>query len=318
MTCRDELYTCVSGGPAMRFQYIGARWEYLCELKFNQWADAYNRRVDEMIAQRAFHLKINKWKAEMRALAAELRALMQEFNVSDDMGPADWDAVAAGREHKVQALLSNAFPRETWPRGVPYPNLIAKYLHEQDEQQLRVAYMKRYAGLVQEIAKRGAETMALKRIAGDTTDGVSWEKPMTAEQIQHWRELLRAERESEAKWAKLEADIHQRIIVLLQGPAQGEQWDVPTWAINLLQTSGLTVSCEAKVRVFEIIGHIIERCRLDNGYDARCAYGIDVGSDQVSVGDEHELESDDEDTFDYDAFDQNINGEDDFFLPYDV
>jgi hypothetical protein len=47
----------------------------------------------------------------------------------------DWENMAYGSEKMIGFVLTKHFPKETWPEGVPYLNLIArqKYLKEKEE-----------------------------------------------------------------------------------------------------------------------------------------------------------------------------------------
>lgn len=62
-----------------------------------------------------------------------------------------------------------------------------------DLKHIQVGYMKQYWEIVKHFFRQGTETMEMKRLMGDTSDGAGWQTPMIAEQIQQMREQLQTD-----------------------------------------------------------------------------------------------------------------------------
>lgn len=339
MICRNEYITQENGvgletaRREARLERIAAMWHDHCTDKYNKWAIEYNHRIDEMNAQdeadHAFAVKFHAWQEEVVAVGRELDALMKKFMAYEDVTPADWDTIAAGKERKVFALVAPSHPKDTWPRTVPYLNMIARCLHEEDEEERRFNYAKQYRAIVEQISRKGAEVMELKRIGGDTTDGVFWAKPVTTKQMQQWREALRAEKQQlQADWAKFDEDLNKTVLARLQGQCVlSRYWDAYAWAGMVLEDIGLVATDEAKNRTVQMIQEAVEQWHLDNGRDAESDDGLDADPEDVHYGggiffpyDRSHLDDGREPGYDKIGIDlsQDINYEDELFLPYDV
>ena len=252
----------------LRLERIAAVWQDRCAAKYNKWVDKYNQRIAELEVQEesdgAFAAKFNAWWAQVVEVGRELDALVQKFIAHEDVTPADWDVIAAGKERKVFALIAPDFPKEKWPWCVPYPNLIAWRLYEEAEEDRRTAYMKQYHVAMQELKLRGQTTMELKRVAGDTSPGAGFEMPVALEQLQHWHEVLLAEKQqSETDEAHFYADIYTVILPRLHDqPVLSEDWDATAWANAVLEDIGVVTCDEAKDWIVQSVQTRIEQLRL--------------------------------------------------------
>ncbi len=256
MACRNEGFGSANTSITTRnllLERIAFRWEEYCARKPSNWNIEYDCRIEAMNirpeARRAFEKKYNKWNQQLCAICEELKALLDRCVNLECLTPADWDAALVGKERKVFALLAPLNPREAWPKGVPYLNLIARALYDRDERCRRAHYVHIYRDVVLDIAQRGARIMGCtgRRFTGNTTDGIG---PRTAQQARPSCKRLQVERQSSTDWSRFEQDMYQHIVTPLQGECVlGRQWSAYVWAGDFLKTRSLADSDEAKDRV---------------------------------------------------------------------
>lgn len=278
MVCREEhvTYTNTAGLSTilcdLRLERIARIWQDQCTRKYNIWVDEYNRRTDEAIAQTEadedFIEKFTAWWYECQKVSEQLHDLILMFENNEPVTPADWDAAIAGKERKAFAVLAPWYPRKTWPHSVPYLNLIARALHEEEESETKLA-------------------------VEETSDGASFETPLTETQVRGYQELRVEKRRLETDKAQVFADVEDIVLGRMQGqPVLDKNWDVKAWAGKVLEDSGLVATDEAKDRVVQSVKNAIERW-------PRHAELIHETHDEVDMTD-----------------DQGNEGE--FFLPYDA
>ncbi|KAJ8117085.1 hypothetical protein OPT61_g1637 [Boeremia exigua] len=320
MVCREENSTGAGAKiliQNLRLARIASQWEACCTDKYNKWAAEYNRRIDEMNAQQdakyAIAMKVHAWREQLDSVFNELNVLVERFDNLGDVTPADWDAAVIGKERKVLAIIEPCYPRDNWPQGLPYPNLIAKALYDTAKE--------RYREVVKDIARRGADIMELSRITGDTTNAAG---PVTVQRIHEWRNLLNAKEQLRADWVKFEEDMQQEIITMLQGErVLSQQWNSYAWAGKILKTWGLADSDEAKEWVVRVVEDVVERWHLDNGHDAGSDDGMDMDSGRYGTGIPYQRSNVEgcEPQFDEESdtdIEQTLHYNNEFFLPYDT
>ncbi|KAF3038744.1 hypothetical protein E8E11_001790 [Didymella keratinophila] len=222
MSCREEFIINENDVVEehllreMRLARIADVWLYRRTVKYNKWVTEYNRRVEELNKEADQRQDFDEkylipWIEELEALDDELGDLLDRWEAGEDVTPADWAVLTAGKERKAIHVVHHDVPKESWPLPVrdKFPNLIAllKYDWEErleDRRQKIYAqivkniadssidakasdYKEQYRKIVKHFAEQGAVTMEL---AGDTSDGVGWQTPITAEQIERLREQL--------------------------------------------------------------------------------------------------------------------------------
>ncbi|KZM21559.1 uncharacterized protein EKO05_0000709 [Ascochyta rabiei] len=300
MVCRNEHPTDTNsvGLTAMlcelRLERIAQTWRDRCTVKHNIWANEYNRRIEEKKAQeeddKMFIEKCTVWWKECRELANQLRALFHKFRTNHPVTPADWEALTAGKERKVFAVLSTCYPKETWPRSVPYLNLIAHALYEEEEDDRRLWYMEQYLVAMEDIRRRGEEVLGTKRIMGNSSARISFQAPLTEAQVLENRETLRVKKQQlQADKAQFFAELYDFILARLHGHVVLDGgWDVDVWAESVLEEIGIIATDEVKEHVVHFVHQMSDE-------------PIDESEDMANV-----------------AFEQDINCEGEFFLPYDV
>ena len=230
MSCREKSVTEENGVGGerllreMRLARIADVWLYRQTVKYNKWVTEYNRRVDkatkEADQRQDFDEKyLIPWIEELEALDDELCDLLDKWKAGEDVTPADWDAVTAGKERKAIHIVHHDIPKEAWPLPVRdnFPNVIALLKYDWEErlegwrqkQYAQVVkniayssldkntldYKEQYRNIFKRFAEQGAVTMELKRLAGDASDGVGWQTLMTTEQIERLREQLKMDQQ---------------------------------------------------------------------------------------------------------------------------
>lgn len=164
MVCREEHLTDSNGIAettlllGLRLDRIADVWEARCARKYNLWVAEFNRRITEQIAQdeatKAFDKRWDTYMKKCKQVAIRLTDLQKQFEADESsVTPVDWDAVVAGNESKVSAMLSREYPKETWPKSVPYPNLIALSLYCKTEEDLLKKYMRQYRAAMEDTAE---------------------------------------------------------------------------------------------------------------------------------------------------------------------
>lgn len=195
----------------MHLARIADMWEYRCTVKHNKRVAEVHRRKDErkMKADQLQNFQdkyFDPWNKELQALHHDLARLHNEWEAGKDVTPADWDAITAGRERKAIHIVSEHFPKESWPLPVRnrFPNLIALFKYEWevlllDSRQKQCTmivkniidtfnqtefsdHKKRYDDVVKHFAEQDTITSELKRLA----DGiyVSWRARMSVEEFE--------------------------------------------------------------------------------------------------------------------------------------
>ncbi|KAF1354238.1 hypothetical protein EJ07DRAFT_182565 [Lizonia empirigonia] len=302
MVCREEHVTDTNTAGLstilcdLRLERIARIWQDRCTRKYNIWVDEYNRRTNEAIAQTEadddFIEKFTAWWYECQEVSEQLQELILMFQDNKPVTPADWDAAIAGKERKAFAVLAPWYPRETWPQSVPYLNLIARELHEEEEQHLQKQhYMKKYHVAMENIKKRGEAATETKRAVEETSDSASFETPLTETQVRGYQSVEK--RRLETDKAQFFADAEDIVLGRMHGqPVLDKDWDVKAWAGTVLEDSGLVATDEAKDHVVQSVKNAIERW-------PRHAELIHETDDEVDMTD-------------------NQGNEGEFFLPYDV
>jgi hypothetical protein len=70
---------------------------------------------------------VRAWKKDVARLKKETDKLKKRYNLdSTTVSAADWDNAVRGKFGKLRALYGKEYPKEDWPEGVPYLNLIAR------------------------------------------------------------------------------------------------------------------------------------------------------------------------------------------------
>ncbi|KAH7385310.1 hypothetical protein DE146DRAFT_792190 [Phaeosphaeria sp. MPI-PUGE-AT-0046c] len=88
--------------------------------------------------------KVWIYQRQVHALHTKLRRmLVAHKNDNQSVTSENWDNTVAGKEKKVIVIYGKRYPREKWPKGVPYLNFIAKY-----EQQAEARLYKTLGNLV--------------------------------------------------------------------------------------------------------------------------------------------------------------------------
>ncbi|KAF3048423.1 hypothetical protein E8E12_011791 [Didymella heteroderae] len=142
MSCRDEFATEENGVAEerilrdMHLARIADVWQYRRAVKYNEWVSEYNSRIDAMNkeAQQQHDFDenyITPWFKELEALDNELDGLLDRCKAGENVTPADWDAITAGKERKAIHIVHHDLPRETWPLPVRdrFPNVIALLMY---------------------------------------------------------------------------------------------------------------------------------------------------------------------------------------------
>jgi hypothetical protein len=116
--------------------------------------------------------KVPAWKREITNLDKAIFCLERKYrDDAKSVKAEDWDEITAGKERKLQMILGAQYPRENWPVGVPYLNVIARAKYHAAEK----------AGLEEAILKE-AEEAEKKRIAEEEKKkALESEKKETAE-----------------------------------------------------------------------------------------------------------------------------------------
>lgn len=359
MSCCDEFMTEENGVAedrilcAMRLERIAAVWEYRRTVKYNEWATEYNRRIDELNkeAQQAhdFNEKYGiPWSKEVEALDQELDVLLKKWEAGEPVTPADWDAVTAGRERKAIHIIHQDLPKKNWPLPVRerFPNVIAFLLHDWDvrmqeyhekqyaaavenivngftvtteSKEIQAHYKEQYREIVKHFAERGTETMELKRLAGDTSDGVGWQTPVTAEQIEQLREQLKTDQ------ARFEKDVDDMLFYRLRyEDVMSQDFDVHVWVRKVFEEDGLSITDQAVQRAIQKVQKWVECWQSYPGGDAdKCsAYRATPGFPQARscYTPYYRAHLDDGREPDFDAKldpSLDINYEDELFLPHE-
>lgn len=307
MSCRDEFATEENGVAEerllreMRLARIADVWQYRRTLEYNQWVTEYNRRVEalneEARQQQDFDEKyLVPWIEELEALDDELADLLEKWKAGEDVTPADWDAVTAGKERKAIHIVHYDLPKESWPLPVreQFPNLIALFKHDwevrlegcRQKQYAHVikdiansspvteslCYKERYRNIVKHFVEQGAITVELKRLAGDTSDGVGWQTPMTAEQIEQMREQL------EADQARFEQDVDGMLLDHLRyEDVMSQDFDAHLWVRKIFQEQDLSTTSEAIQRAAQMVHAWVDYWQKHAGGEAN-----DSGADHVA------------------------------------
>jgi hypothetical protein len=225
---------------------IALEWRNTC-------LEKYERSLQMNTQLQAFAAKSEAWRQECIALQQDLIALMNTLFTPGGTTPADWDAVAAGKEFKVNAIFAPSYPRWNWPRTVPYLNLIALAHHHFEESTLRIMYLKRYQDVALQISKRGAENLAMERSAEDTTDGLERVVFVVQEELSP---------------AAVEKQLYSIILTRLRGQrVLGRDWDAYAFADTIFEHTRVDRIDKVKQRAVEIIQELAERWHDDNGHD---------------------------------------------------
>ncbi|KAF9693104.1 hypothetical protein EKO04_008634 [Ascochyta lentis] len=306
MVCREEhvMDTNSAGLTAvlrnLRLERIAQVWQNQREIKHNIWVNEYNRRIEEMDAQEeadeAFIERYGAWWEECREVMHQLQALAERFNANDPVTPADWDVLTAGKERKVFAILSPRYPKETWPRSVPYLNLIAYALHKEEENDRQEQCMEQYLRVMEDVKRRGEEALGIKRIVGDSSDGIGFQTPLTETEVQEYRDMVRIEQQQlHADEARFFTELDDLIRSYLHGqPVYNENWDVGVWAESLLEEADIVATDEVKEHIIQSVYYLTQQSQKREGV-------IDEFKDAAETDSE-----------------QNVDREGDLFLPYDV
>ncbi|KAL6704060.1 hypothetical protein ACN47E_008824 [Coniothyrium glycines] len=138
MTCREELPTrenrigiaklqhkaaihafCKQWPSYLQATRLRLRMERLRKLR-NQWIQAVRQR-------RLMRCKVQQWLDQCEVLWKQLRALLTQSHADPtSVAPAEWESLTSRSRGKLQFMLGWKYPpREKWPAGVPYLNLIA-------------------------------------------------------------------------------------------------------------------------------------------------------------------------------------------------
>ena len=134
--CRDEHYTRENRGIRMlRLQYhmhsICARFPYYLRAAQRR-RRRKQRRIKreaqaEVIKQRIkMRHKVLAWIQQCKTLKKNIVALHKQYAADPlSVTGVDWDRLVKGSQGKIQYLYGKKCPREKWPAGVPYLNLLA-------------------------------------------------------------------------------------------------------------------------------------------------------------------------------------------------
>jgi hypothetical protein len=256
MVCRDEDMT----GAKRKDVILKARRERILGMVATAWRGFCEEKVTErtqhMDAQlQAFTAKVWAWRQECYALHQELGALIDTLFEPDGATPADWDAMVAGKEFKVNAIYASSNPRWNWPRTVPYLNFIAHAYYHFEESSVRYNYMKRYHDVALEISKRGAKNLE------DTTEGIGGAVPEGAVPVAR----VNAE---ELSPADVERQLYSAIVTRLRGQrVLSRCWDLNIFADTVFEQMRVDLTDENICRALEIIEELTERWHDDNGHN---------------------------------------------------
>jgi hypothetical protein len=145
----------------------------------------HNRIAKLEYESRALTIKIWKleWYMKVNDMKKEIKAMMNKHHDNpDSVSAQDWDDMARGSEKKIAFLFQKKFPKDTWPGGVPYLNMIAREKWEIEQEK-------------RDLAKRAAKAKAL-------IEAIDSEGEVLM--------LARAERQSKSKWQKLN-ELHAKV-----------------------------------------------------------------------------------------------------------
>ncbi|KAF2023955.1 hypothetical protein EK21DRAFT_94471 [Setomelanomma holmii] len=140
MTCRDEHPTHHNQAPALRLQY---RLERISHNWVVRRIREQNRRIRERNkARRQFRAakvelkrKVRSWKKDMNELIRTLKDLEQRWRANTSfVTTQDWDTAVEDKGKKMQILFGKKYPKEQWPKGVTYLNMITLMEYEQKEE----------------------------------------------------------------------------------------------------------------------------------------------------------------------------------------
>ncbi|XPT01139.1 hypothetical protein M3J09_010280 [Ascochyta lentis] len=187
------------------------------------------------------------WWEECREVMHQLQALAERFNANDPVTPADWDVLTAGKERKVFAILSPRYPKETWPRSVPYLNLIAYALHKEEENDRQEQCMEQYLRVMEDVKRRGEEALGIKRI--------------------EYRDMVRIEQQQlHADEARFFTELDDLIRSYLHGqPVYNENWDVGVWAESLLEEADIVATDEVKEHIIQSVYYLTQQSQKREG-----------------------------------------------------
>jgi hypothetical protein len=118
-TCREEHPSRYNSARPLRRQ--------LCLTNISKpWhIQVLEKRLKQSRAQRKVLEQVFAFQQRMIALRKRLRDLYDKHEADpSSVTIADWDDIARGSERKVLYIYTE-FDRSEWPKGVPYPNMIA-------------------------------------------------------------------------------------------------------------------------------------------------------------------------------------------------
>ncbi|KAJ4330380.1 hypothetical protein N0V87_010042 [Didymella glomerata] len=244
MSCRDEFLTQENGVAEerlprkMRLARIADVWEYRRTVEYNKWVTEYNRHVDELNKAANQQQDLDEkylmpWVEDLEALDDELGDLLDKWKSGEDVTPVDWDAVTKGKERKAIYIVHYDLPKEAWPLPVrdQFPDLIAV-------------------------------TMELKRLAGDTSDGVGWQTSMTAEQIERLRKQL------EMDQTLFEEDVVAMLLDHLRyEDVISQDFDAYAWVRKMFQKQNLSPG-EALQRAAQMVHAWVEYWQIHSEGEA--------------------------------------------------
>ncbi|KAF2998860.1 hypothetical protein E8E13_003764 [Curvularia kusanoi] len=234
--------------------------EYAQERHSREVLARYSSLQDAINANSTFPEMLKWWKNKIMMLENALLAMMEEYyNGNNNITVRHWNAFSRGHEKALIVILQSRFPVWSWPREVPYPNLIALDIYQKEEAELKELYRGRYAAAVESIADLGVENRAMKQLAGDTSDGMFWHIPIVPEQMHAWRATIYKEKQNRFTNIKL----------MLKGqPVLKPGWDLAGFVDVVMEQLGIETNREVRVDISAMVEALIEQWYDDTDHNA--------------------------------------------------
>ena len=138
--------------------------------------------------------KVRTWKREIHGLNMKLINMDRKYREDPTSVKAeDWDKMVTGQETKLQVIFANKYPREKWPAGIPYLNMIALAQHVAAK---KAARARKKAALKKTALKKPQITAALP-IHSKPVEVSPWDDPaiMRAQIIRLEHETAQSEKQ---------------------------------------------------------------------------------------------------------------------------
>lgn len=75
--------------------------------------------------------KVQAWKKQIFNLNKSIKAMLDHHQKKpEEVKAEDWDQLVDGQDKKLNVIYGKKFPRDKWPTGVPYLNMVALAKHQ--------------------------------------------------------------------------------------------------------------------------------------------------------------------------------------------